>query len=539
MVRLQLKAKVLLLGLGSVIVVGGVSLVAFSILASQIDRFRAVLEEDVSTAILVDQVTVDFKVQVQEWKNVLIRGHNSKDREKYWAQFEQRQDAIQAALPEILQKQLPPDVEQRIRSFAKAHAAIHADYLAGYNAFQDSGFDFTVADQRVRGIDRQPTQDLDEASRLLVAQARASSEQVVDNSNRVVRRSLVAIVFLVIIVGVAGYLFGSRRVSQPVVDMIDALKSLARGEFDRVVTHESNDELGDMAEALSQLQQQLVASVDEIQSVIGEITLTDERLTGVCVDIQKGTQEQYSRTEQVGSAMTQMSATAKEVANHATDVNKASAQADGAALKGDEMMRSTIAQMEKMTDHIRKTTDVISQLEQNTTEVGKVLDVIGSIAEQTNLLALNAAIEAARAGEQGRGFAVVADEVRTLAQRTQASTAEINQMIESVQRGAREAVSAVTIGASLSQDGMLVLHDAGQQLQSIRAHVGSITQGNQRIASAAQEQAGVAEDITRNINEITHIAHVTADQSEEVAKVAKQMKNMRILLQSALDNLRS
>lgn len=539
MVRLQLKAKVLLLGLGSVIVVGGVSLVAFSILASQIDRFRAVLEEDVSTAILVDQVTVDFKVQVQEWKNVLIRGHNSKDREKYWAQFEQRQDAIQAALPEILQKQLPPDVEQRIRSFAKAHAAIHADYLAGYNAFQDSGFDFTVADQRVRGIDRQPTQDLDEASRLLVAQAGASSEQVVDNSNRVVRRSLVAIVFLVIIVGVAGYLFGSRRVSQPVVDMIDALKSLARGEFDRVVTHESNDELGDMAEALSQLQQQLEASVDEIQSVIGEITLTDERLTGVCVDIQKGTQEQYSRTEQVGSAMTQMSATAKEVANHATDVNKASAQADGAALKGDEMMRSTIAQMEKMTDQIRKTTDVISQLEQNTTEVGKVLDVIGSIAEQTNLLALNAAIEAARAGEQGRGFAVVADEVRTLAQRTQASTAEINQMIESVQRGAREAVSAVTIGASLSQDGMLVLHDAGQQLQSIRAHVGSITQGNQRIASAAQEQAGVAEDITRNINEITHIAHVTADQSEEVAKVAKQMKNMRILLQSALDNLRS
>ncbi|WP_434093257.1 methyl-accepting chemotaxis protein [Pseudomonas qingdaonensis] len=224
----------------------------------------------------------------------------------------------------------------------------------------------------------------------------------------------------------------------------------------------------------------------------------------------RGTEDQFQRTDQVATAMQEMSATAQEVARHAADAARAADDADHSAQAGEQVMQSTIATIDAVNRDIAGTAAVIRHLEQDSARIGKVLEVIRAIAEQTNLLALNAAIEAARAGQAGRGFAVVADEVRNLAQRTAASTAEINQIISAVQSGALEAVKAIENGQARSEEGAEQVQRAGAMLQRITQAVEAIRDMNRQIATAAEEQTSVAEDMSYNLVEITRIA--TANQ---------------------------
>ncbi|WP_442969268.1 methyl-accepting chemotaxis protein [Pseudomonas sp. Q1-7] len=201
-----------------------------------------------------------------------------------------------------------------------------------------------------------------------------------------------------------------------------------------------------------------------------------------------------------------MSATAQEVARHAAEAAGAADQADHSAQQGGAVMQATIHSITGMRSEIASTAEVIRRLESDSGRIGKVLEVIRGIAEQTNLLALNAAIEAARAGDQGRGFAVVADEVRTLAQRTAESTAEIHQIIDTVQTGALNAVRAIENGQHRSEESVAQVTEAGAMLQRITDSVEAIRDMNRQIATAAEEQTSVADDISRNLTEITAIA---------------------------------
>ncbi|WP_373273723.1 methyl-accepting chemotaxis protein [Pseudomonas taiwanensis] len=216
-----------------------------------------------------------------------------------------------------------------------------------------------------------------------------------------------------------------------------------------------------------------------------------------------------------------MSATAQEVARHAAEAAGAADQADHSAQQGGAVMQATIHSITGMRSEIANTADVIRRLESDSGRIGKVLEVIRGIAEQTNLLALNAAIEAARAGDQGRGFAVVADEVRTLAQRTAESTAEIHQIIDTVQTGALNAVRAIENGQNRSEESVAQVTEAGAMLQRITDAVEAIRDMNRQIATAAEEQTSVAEDISRNLTEITAIA-TTNDENVQRTQGASQ-----------------
>ncbi|WP_445261278.1 methyl-accepting chemotaxis protein [Pseudomonas sp. RL_15y_Pfl2_60] len=240
----------------------------------------------------------------------------------------------------------------------------------------------------------------------------------------------------------------------------------------------------------------------------------------------QGSRDQFSRTDQVATAMHEMSATAQEVANHAGEAANAADDADRSAQQGEQVMQATIETITHMSQEIITTAEVIRQLEGDSSRISKVLEVIRGIAEQTNLLALNAAIEAARAGEAGRGFAVVADEVRTLAQRTAESTAEINQIISTVQTGASNAVRAIDSGQNLSNKGLEQVTQAGVTLQQITAAVEAIRDMNRQIATAAEEQTAVAEDISRNLTEITTIA---SENEKNVQRTESASKNLHSL----------
>ncbi|WP_422631292.1 methyl-accepting chemotaxis protein [Pseudomonas taetrolens] len=232
-----------------------------------------------------------------------------------------------------------------------------------------------------------------------------------------------------------------------------------------------------------------------------------------------------------------MSATAHEVARHAADAAHAADDADQCARQGEKVMHGSIDIITLMRSEIASTATVIRRLETDSGRIGKVLKVIRGIAEQTNLLTLNAAIEAARAGEAGRGFAVVADEVRSLAQRTAESIIEINQIIQIVQTGAVEAAQAIESGQSRSEESVEQVTLAGAMLERITQAVEAIRDMNRQIATAAEEQTSVAEDISRNLTEITSIASTNLDNVQRTEAASHHLHELSGQLNQVTDRL--
>jgi methyl-accepting chemotaxis protein len=249
-------------------------------------------------------------------------------------------------------------------------------------------------------------------------------------------------------------------------------------------------------------------------------------------------QQQHSATDQVATAITEMSATVQEVARNASDAADAATEADRNVLQGQEVVQKTIGAITDLAQDVDNAAHVIRDLSTNSDNIGKVLDVIKGIAEQTNLLALNAAIEAARAGEQGRGFAVVADEVRTLASRTQESTQEIQEMIEKLQDGAGNAVKVMETGCDKAQTTVTLAEDAGAALKAITTSVNDISQMNVQIATAAEEQNAVTEDINRNVVDISSVSDSTAEASNQIETATSSLAVLAAELQQQVDQFR-
>jgi methyl-accepting chemotaxis protein len=288
-----------------------------------------------------------------------------------------------------------------------------------------------------------------------------------------------------------------------------------------------------MATSFNQMLGKLHNSMREVSASTGQLAAAAEELSAITIETNNAIELQRSETDQVATAMNEMTATVQEVASSATTAAEAAHGADRESQGGRKVVQETMDAIDKLAQDVEGTAVIIRRLEGETENIGSVLDVIRGIAEQTNLLALNAAIEAARAGEQGRGFAVVADEVRSLASRTQTSTQEIQGMIEKLQGEARNAVRAMEQGQERAQEGVAKAASAGESLQAITTAVGSINDMNAHIASAAEEQSAVADEINRNIVNISQVADQntenvmqTSKASEELAHLASQLQNL-------------
>ncbi|WP_370981422.1 methyl-accepting chemotaxis protein [Agaribacterium sp. ZY112] len=538
MFNLSVRRAVLIVVVGGVFAVGFISVASFLQLNQGINDYDQLLSEELQSAIETERLGLGFKTQVQEWKNVLLRGHTDSDREKYWQKFQAKQRDNQTLAASLLKRDLPAEARAKIESFKQEHARIFSLYKQGYQTFVRSDFDPTVGDSSVRGIDRGPAKDLSSAVNLLEELVAEHSNEISERAHSTINRGIAILVVAVLLVSVLSWHLVSSKISRPIYRLRGAINQIAAGDFSVSLPEPSTDEIGDVIRAVEVLQNKLLNSTENLLSTMQVLESADFKLAGATEKIQGATHEQYQRTDMVASAMTEMSASSREIADQAQEAAAASNEADQAATEGERTMARAIDTISHMKEHISSTTDVIRSLEQSTTQVGTVLDVIGGIAEQTNLLALNAAIEAARAGEQGRGFAVVADEVRTLAQRTQESTAEINQIIETVQGGVTEAVKAIETGQGQSEESMATVSATGESLTAIRAAIDRISSVNQFIAGSVQEQSTVSEDITEKITEIAGIANDSADQAAAVQAAADDVRSTREQLERVVNEIR-
>ena len=329
-----------------------------------------------------------------------------------------------------------------------------------------------------------------------------------------------------------------RRALSPLDEVKQVLQAVAEGDLRGDINIKSADEIGQMMTSVQTMVERLRYMISQVTQSTDTMAGSSGELLSITARTNQGVQKQQSQIDEVATAMNEMTVTVQEVARHAQQAADSAAEADQEANQGKTVVNETISAIGVLADEVARAAEVIKKVETDSVQIGTVLDVIKSIAEQTNLLALNAAIEAARAGEQGRGFAVVADEVRTLASRTQKSTQEIQGMIEQLQAGAQKAVNAMTTSQEQAQYTVEHAGMAGTSLQSITDRVATISEMNIQIATAAEEQSKVAEDINRNIVRISHVAEESASGAQKTASASRSLSDLAGQLKGLIGQFR-
>ncbi len=521
----SLRAQILALLGGSLLLTVIIALACFSFLSGGIQNYRGLLDGPLQESQLVDQANLEFKSQVQEWKNVLLRGKDPAAQDKYWGQFEEQERKVQKILGDLI-AETGDDVglKTQVEKLRSEHQALGASYRKGKAAFLAADAEPTAGDKAVQGIDRATSDQMGALVTQLHQRSEEQAAAISASAERTVWLGTAVLLGASVLIALLSLWLINRNLITPIKSLIEHIGRLSQGNFGQRVDTSRRDELGNLAVAANTLRDFLADTFTRLQRSTSELDSASGELNAIATLMAQGTAEQFSRTDQVATAMHEMSATAQEVARHAAEAAGAADDADHSAQQGSTVMQSTIQTITAMSGEIANTAEVIRRLETDSGRIGKVLEVIRGIADQTNLLALNAAIEAARAGEAGRGFAVVADEVRTLAQRTAQSTAEIHQIIDTVQTGALNAVKAIENGQNRSEAGVQQVTEAGQMLERITHAVEAIRDMNRQIATAAEEQTSVAEDISRNLTEITAIA--TTNQ-ENVVRTETASVNLK------------
>jgi methyl-accepting chemotaxis protein len=331
----------------------------------------------------------------------------------------------------------------------------------------------------------------------------------------------------------------SRMITIPLSKSVAYAKILATGDLTTPPLQSSgNDELSELTDAMNELSNKLGNVIQQVHSSTAILSAAAVQLTGTAELTDQGMAKQQIEIEQVATAMNEMTATVQEVAQNASEAALSTAQADKETASGSTLVKQNRDSIHRLAQRIEQATVTINKLGEETQGVDEVVGVINGIAGQTNLLALNAAIEAARAGEQGRGFAVVADEVRTLASRTQQSTVEIRAMLDRLKAGAVEAVKVMEEGHKQAQESVDSANAATASLAAISKAVATINDMNTQIATASEEQSAVAEEMNRSIVQISTEAETTAHSARETGSAAAQVNELAAVLQELVANFK-
>ncbi len=345
----------------------------------------------------------------------------------------------------------------------------------------------------------------------------------------------VAVLFIITLLGML-----IRVLMRPLTDMGRAMANIAEGEGDltRRLAVQSNDEFGQLAGAFNRFVERIHGSIREASSATQQVHEVVNLVLAASNSSMANSGEQASRTNSVAAAINELGAAAQEIARNAADASQQASGASGEADDGRQVVERNIAAMRELSAKISDSCRQIETLNAKTVDIGHILEVIKGISEQTNLLALNAAIEAARAGEAGRGFAVVADEVRSLAHRTQSSAQEIQQMIEQLQVDARQSVTTMTESQRQSESSVSIADQAGERLVAVTRSIGEIDAMNQSVATATEEQTAVIESLNMDIIEINTLNQQGVENLEATLRACGDLERQAGRLKQLVDSFR-
>ena len=441
----------------------------------------------------------------------------------------------------------------KLQAAKKAYAALPAEgeELAVYNQFDATLITFLDVQAKVLELSRlDNTEDMralintrmKEATDLMGVQinqliainkkdatdAATVSKGQYDNANvGVIAVSVIAVLMTVMLAWLL-----TRSIVKPLARAVRAAEEIAAGDLTRAIHVDGKDEAAHLLRALSTMQRNLRQTLELIAGSSTQLASAAEELSVVTEQSSRGLQQQNNEIEQAATAVNQMTAAVEEVARNAVSTSEASQQSNQTARQGRDRVVETVKSIQDMTQQIQATTGLVEGLATQGRDISKVLDVIRSIAEQTNLLALNAAIEAARAGEAGRGFAVVADEVRALAHRTAQSTTEIEQMVAGIQTRTGEAVQSMSRNTESTRTTLSLASSAGDALELITEAIAQINERNLVIASASEEQAQVSKEVDRNLVNIRDLAAQTSAGANQTSAASHELSRLAVDLKA-------
>ncbi|MBK5474733.1 methyl-accepting chemotaxis protein [Pseudomonas fluorescens] len=355
-----------------------------------------------------------------------------------------------------------------------------------------------------------------------------------DSEAEQARTQMLGVTAAALLLGVLAAWVIAGQIVKPLRKALDVAHRIAEGDLSHDIQTRRRDELGQLQRSMAQMTLNLRGLIGNISDNARQIASAAEELAAITVQTRAGVSHQRDETEQVATAMNQMLATAQEVARHAEQASIAAAEANQQAELGDQVVTDAVAQIEHLAHEMARSSQAMLALQHESQKIGSVLEVIKSVSQQTNLLALNAAIEAARAGEAGRGFAVVADEVRSLAQRTQQSAEEIEGLIGGLHSGTQQVADIMDYSRTLTDNSVTLTRNAGDALTEIARTVAVIQEMNPQIAAAAEEQSAVAEEINRSVLKVRDASEQTATASEQTAAASLELARLGTDLQQCV-----
>jgi methyl-accepting chemotaxis protein len=517
--------------------IGGLMLILGICALTQMSEIRsaAVNIEDTSVPSmksLGDLTKISYRQRTLSFRLLLNREPGVED--KTLELFRQRNDQIRAA--QAIYEKLIQTPEER---------ATYDQYLQKLNAYhqlEDKMKALSKANQidQLRDlINNELLANSDEMNVVLTKLVEINERQTSDTNKQAAEQYSLAfklVIGLLVIATALTILFAwllTTSITQPLAQALSAAEEIAEGNLTRPIKVEGTDEAGRLLAAMQKMQDKLRDTLQRISGSATQLASAAEELNTVTDESARGLQQQNHEIEMAATAVNQMTTAVEEVARNATSTSDASKDATASAGEGRELVMETVGAIERMSGDVQSTAELIGNLADESRDIGKVLDVIRGLADQTNLLALNAAIEAARAGEAGRGFAVVADEVRALAHRTQQSTSEIERMVGSIQGGTEKAVNSMRNSTERAESTLSIAKGAGLSLETINLAIEQINERNLVIASAAEEQAQVAREVDRNLVNIRDLsvqsatgASQTSAASNELSRLALDLNNM-------------
>ncbi len=531
-----------LVGLMSVLLIAtGIYLLhGISVTNTRLTTNMAMAEAYTRAAGDADDIEIAFKKQVQEWKDTLLRGNDTKLFAKYSDNFLKKEAEVQARGKDLKISLAKLNVDTaRLDEFLKAHIALGEKYHESLKSYRPDNLNsFRIVDVMVRGIDREPTELIDsvaentrkQESEMFAEVAKKSAESY----NSIFRNS---VIFMALGIGLGVFisLVIIRAITKPLSDIVVVANKTSEGDLSHAVTANAlsvhtNDEIGEMTASFTRMIEKLRKIVGDINSTTNTLATSSEELSATSEDLNKGTQELSTQTSQVVTAMTEVSQTIMDMAKNASSAADASKNASQTASKGKQIVDSTATDMVRIAQTVQKAANTVEELGKSSAQIGEIVTAINGIAEQTNLLALNAAIEAARAGEQGRGFAVVADEVRKLAERTSQATKDITHKITAIQEAAADSVDAMKKGSDEVGKGVTLAKEASMSLDQIVQASNNATDMVQRIAAATEQQSSAAEEVTQSMEGIAGITNNTSASTEQIKSSAADLARLAIEL---------